>query len=138
MSLIHLFRIAEKLDKVPWNFIELVYDVLWAILFLIAASILTDYARKYQEMDSYAAGAVSSHSLLPFNLFSRFFTLIYLSFAYALLIKFFGYAAMLLYLIDAAFRFVAWQRGGSRLTKSSAAATTTGPTPTLQSSAPGL
>ena len=65
VTLLYVFRITDRFEKIPWNFIEMIYDVLWAILALIAAAILTDYARKYQEMDSYAAGAVSllKHSL---------------------------------------------------------------------------
>lgn len=38
----------------------MVFDGIWAILMLIAASIVTDYARKYSFMDSYAAGAVNT------------------------------------------------------------------------------
>ena len=37
----------------------MVFDGLWAIMMLIAAAIVTDMARKYANMDSYAAGAVS-------------------------------------------------------------------------------
>lgn len=62
VTLLYALRITERFEKIPWNFIEMIYDVLWAILALIAAAILTDYARKYQEMDSYAAGAVSDQS----------------------------------------------------------------------------
>lgn len=62
VTLLYVFRITDRFEKIPWNFIEMIYDVLWAILALIAAAILTDYARKYQEMDSYAAGAVRNIS----------------------------------------------------------------------------
>lgn len=42
----------------------MVFDGIWAILMLIAASIVTDYARKYSFMDSYAAGAVNITNIL--------------------------------------------------------------------------
>ncbi len=37
----------------------MVFDFLWAILMLIASAIVTDLAKKYEAMDSFAAAAVS-------------------------------------------------------------------------------
>ena len=36
----------------------MIFDAIWALLMLIAASIVTDSARKYVGMESYAAAAV--------------------------------------------------------------------------------
>lgn len=37
---------------------ELIFDIFWAILILIASAIVTDHAKNYANMESYAAGAV--------------------------------------------------------------------------------
>lgn len=68
MMLIHLLRISEKLVNVPWDFIEFAHSILWAVMFLIGAAILTSYARTYLDMSSFISGAVSN----PYFTFSHF------------------------------------------------------------------
>lgn len=45
---------------------EMIFDVVWAILMLIAALIVTDFARRFVNMESYASAAVyiSDHILI--------------------------------------------------------------------------
>lgn len=73
--------LTGKLPKIPWNVIEISFDLLWAILILVASAIVTDKARNYKDMNSYAAGA------------------------------FFGYTGCLLYFIDALIRIIKLKRG---------------------------
>lgn len=49
----------------------MVFDFLWAILMLIASAIVTDLAKKYDAMDSFAAAAVSYLFILN-NLITHF------------------------------------------------------------------
>ncbi len=68
----------KRINKIHLK--ELVFDILWAILILIAASLVADDARKYSDMDSYAAGA------------------------------FFGFASLVIYIVDGCYRFLLWTR----------------------------
>ena len=43
---INLINIVGKFERIPWNLIEMIFDFLWSILILIAASLVADDARK--------------------------------------------------------------------------------------------
>jgi hypothetical protein len=78
--LLNFFQFFRRFPRVPWHLIEMAYDLLWAILVLIAAAVCTDWARRFIDMDSYAAAA------------------------------FFGYVAFLLYVLDIVIRYLAYRR----------------------------
>lgn len=44
--LLNLLNVVSKFERIPWSIIEMVFDGLWAILMLIAASLVADDARK--------------------------------------------------------------------------------------------
>jgi len=50
--------LVTKTPRFPWNLCEIIFNCLWAILILIAAAIVTDKARRFADMNTYAAGAV--------------------------------------------------------------------------------
>ena len=91
---LHLVQITRKLTKIPWNFVEFCIDVLFAIMICIAAAIVTSLAQTYANGQSYAAGG------------------------------FFGFALLVVYIIDALFRLIAVVRGQRHPNSNTAAATT--------------
>ncbi|CAF0842191.1 unnamed protein product [Brachionus calyciflorus] len=77
----HFFFLTQKLTKIPWSLIELAFDVIWSILILIASAIVTDNAKRYAFMESYASAA------------------------------FFGYGAFIVFLIDGFLHLISFIRG---------------------------
>ncbi|VEN36519.1 unnamed protein product [Callosobruchus maculatus] len=43
LLLLYLFHVIEKLYKIPWLKIEFVFDAIWVILYLIAASLAVSF-----------------------------------------------------------------------------------------------
>lgn len=41
----YLFHVIEKFHKIPWLKIEFIFCALWAVFYLLAASLAADYAR---------------------------------------------------------------------------------------------
>jgi hypothetical protein len=90
--ILYVLQIPKKFDNIPWNFVEMVYSAIWAILMLIAAAIITSLARAYAAMESYSAAA------------------------------FFGFLVFIIYTVDSIIRFVRLLRGGHRRSDSAGAA----------------
>nr|CAH7728408.1 unnamed protein product [Callosobruchus chinensis] len=54
LLLLYLFHVIEKLYKIPWLKIEFVFDAIWVILYLIAASLAVSFGP-----EAYIAAGVS-------------------------------------------------------------------------------
>ena len=100
------------------NLKEIVIDAVWGIMILIASAIVTNLAKTYSGMDSYAAAAVYFISLKYFST-SKKKTIIKF-------FKFFGYAMLVIYLADGGLRLIKLFRGErARKSSSNAQATPT-------------
>lgn len=60
LLVLYLFHIIEKFYKLPWLKIEFVFCALWALMYLIAASLAVSYV-----LEAFVAAGVS----ITFNIF---------------------------------------------------------------------
>lgn len=67
LLVLYIFHVLEKFYKVPWLQIELVFDAVWALLYLIAATLAATFPSNW-----YAAAAVFGYCAMIIYAYDAF------------------------------------------------------------------
>jgi len=82
LLLLYLFHVVDTMPQVPWIVIEMIYCSAWAFLYFLAGSVLAVASVSHYRYGTVAWGIAA----------------------------FFGFSAMLVYILDAYLKFLGWKR----------------------------